>query len=73
MVQGVAADSDAAAKGLHPGDVIVRAGDRRVASRADVASAVADARRTGRNDVLFLVSRNGRTIFIPVGVKSAQG
>ena len=73
VVQGVAADSDAAAKGLHPGDVIVRAGDHRVASSADVASAVADARRTGRNDVLFLVSRNGRTIFIPVGVKSAQG
>jgi len=73
VVQGVAADSDAAAKGLHPGDVIVRAGERKVASSADVASAVADARRTGRNDVLFLVSRNGRTIFIPVGVKSAQG
>jgi serine protease Do len=73
VVQGVGADSDAAVKGLQPGDVIVRAGDRKVASSADVASAVADARRTGRNDVLLLVSRNGRTLFIPVGVKSAQG
>jgi serine protease Do len=73
LVQGVGADSDAAAKGLHPGDVIVRAGDRRVTSSADVASAVADARRTGRHDVLLLVSRNGRTVFIPVGVQSARG
>ena len=73
VVQGVGVDTDAAAKGLHAGDVIVRAGERRVVSGADVASAAADARRQGRSDVLLLVSRNGRTLFVPVGVKVAQG
>ncbi len=73
VVQGVGTDSDAAAKGLHAGDVIVRAGDHRVASSGDVASAAAEARRQGRSNVLLLVSRNGRTLFVPVGVQAGQG
>jgi serine protease Do len=70
VVKGVASDSDAQAKGLHAGDVIVRAGDRQVSAPSDVSAAVAEARRAGRDQMLLLVSRGGRNIFVPLSVKA---
>ncbi len=67
-VEGVMASSDAGQKGLHQGDVIVRAGDHKTDSPSDVATAAEEARSSGRKDVLLLVSRNGRRIFVPVEV-----
>lgn len=60
--------SDAGEKGLKRGDVIVRAGDRAVASAAEVASVADLARKAGRPSVLVGVYRAGRTLFLPLKI-----
>ena len=66
VVESVGENSDAADKGLKAGDVIVKAGAHAANQPADVAAAVADARRDGRKSVLLLVNRDGQTVFVPV-------
>ncbi len=66
VVESVGENSDAADKGLKAGDVIVKAGAHAANQPADVAAAVADARREGRKSVLLLVNRDGQTVFVPV-------
>ena len=68
VIMGVEANSDAGQKGLRRGDVVVRAGDRDVASAADLAQAVDAARKSGRPSVLVGVHRGGRTLFLPLKV-----
>ena len=70
-IDGVAGASDAGRKGLKQGDVILQAGDHRAASPADVAAAVAEARKAGRTNVLVLIARDGRRSFIPLEVAPA--
>ena len=64
VITGVGVNSDAGQKGLKPGDVIVRAGDKAALSPSDVVSAVSAAKTAGREGVLLLVYRDGRTLFI---------
>jgi serine protease Do len=66
VVESVGENSDAADKGLKPGDVIMKAGAHAATQPSDIAAAVADARRDGRTSVLLLVSRDGQTVFVPV-------
>jgi serine protease Do len=73
VVQGVDANSDASDKGLGRGDVILRAGDHKVATPADVSAAVADARHEGRKEVLVLVAHGGRQLFVPLSTDQAAG
>jgi serine protease Do len=73
VVEGVRPDSDAQEKGLQPGDVIVKAGERSVSSPTDVSAAAAEARRNHRSEMLLLVARNGQNIFVPLAVAGAQG
>ncbi|WP_374471358.1 Do family serine endopeptidase [Phenylobacterium sp.] len=68
LVTSVDQSSDAAEKGLRRGDLITRAGDRAVASAADLSSVVEAARKAGRTSVLVGVYRNGRTSFLPLKV-----
>ena len=72
-VEGVRPDSDAGEKGLASGDVIVRAGDRPVATPADISAAAAQARRAGRKDLPVLVEHDGRKLFVPLQVENAKG
>ena len=72
-VDGVSAGSDASAKGLRAGDVIRKAGDRQLVSVADLSGAVDAAKKAGRKDVLLLVARNGRQLFVPLHVDEARG
>jgi len=65
-VAGVSSSSDAAQKGLRPGDLIVQAGPSPTRSPADLARAVAQAKQGGRHEVLLLVARGGRHTFVPV-------
>jgi serine protease Do len=61
VVTSVAPDSEAAKIGLKPGDVIVRAGEAAVHSPAEVAAAVAEAKKAGRPSVFLMVARDGAT------------
>jgi len=66
LVRGVGSDSDADDKGMKPGDLIVKAGDRAANAPADVDAAVAQAKQENRKDVLLLISRGGQTLFVPL-------
>ncbi len=68
VVESVGQGSDAADKGLKPGDVIVKAGERASSAPGDVGAAVADARREKRKDVVVLLRRDGRNLFVPLEV-----
>jgi serine protease Do len=68
VVGSVDQNSDAGQKGLRRGDVIVRAGDRPVASASDLAAVVDAAKKAGRASVLVGVYRGGRTTFLPLKV-----
>jgi serine protease Do len=72
-VERVMPGSDAGQKGLRPGDVIEQVGGRAANSADDVAHALASARIAGRKDILLLVARGGRHIYLPVEIGTAAG
>ncbi len=64
QIVGVEPGSDAADKGLQPGDVILAVNNSDVATPADVKAAVDGARAAGRRTVMLLVESNGRQRFV---------
>jgi serine protease Do len=68
LVTHVDPNSDAADKGLRPGDVLRSIGNQPVHSPADVKSKVAEAHAAGRKSVLLLVTRGGGERFIAVDI-----
>jgi serine protease Do len=70
VITKVDPDSDAADKGLQPGDVVLRVGNRVVRNPADFQSGVAEAKKGGRNSVLLLVahSQGGGTGFVAIDI-----
>ncbi|MGK7866514.1 Do family serine endopeptidase [Falsiroseomonas sp. E2-1-a20] len=64
QVAGVEPGSIAAARGMRTGDVILRAGDREVASPQDLAEAVQAARRDGRPAIALQIDREGGRAFV---------
>jgi serine protease Do len=71
VIDGARPDSDAGDKGLAGGDVILRAGQERVQTPADVAAAAEAAKRAGRKDLLVLVARNGQQLYVPLAIDKA--
>jgi serine protease Do len=69
VVDGVAAGSDAAKKGLKRGDVLVRAGDRAITGPGDVAAAIDAAKKAGRTSVLVFIFRDGRQLGVPIKIE----
>jgi serine protease Do len=63
--------SDAAAKGILPGDVITEAGQQPVATAADFEAAVQAAEEGGRRSLLLLVRRLGEPRFVALSVEDA--
>ncbi|HEX3755339.1 MAG TPA: DegQ family serine endoprotease [Rhizomicrobium sp.] len=69
VITKVDPDSDAADKGLQPGDVVVKIGSHQVHTPADVQSGVAEAQKGGRKSVLMLVARQaGGTVFVALDI-----
>jgi serine protease Do len=69
VVTKVDPDSDAADKGMQPGDVVLRVGSRIVRSPADFQAGVAEAKKVGRSSVLLLVAHNqGGTGFVAIDI-----
>jgi len=68
FVTKVDPDSDAADKGLQPGDVLVSVNNKAVHTPQDVEKSVASAQSAGRKSVLVLVSSGGTSHFVAVDI-----
>ena len=69
VITKVDPDSDAAEKGLQPGDVVLRVGNKIVRTPTDFKSGVAEAKKGGRSSVLLLVAHSqGGTGFVAIDI-----
>jgi len=68
LVTRVDPNSDAADKGLEPGDILVSIGNRTVRTPQDVLSRIAEAHAQGRKSVLLLVSGSNGQRYVAVGI-----
>ncbi|MGH7099334.1 MAG: DegQ family serine endoprotease [Stellaceae bacterium] len=66
VVIAVAPDSPAAAKGMHPGDVIMEAAQEELKHPQELSDKIADAKKSGRKSILLLVDRQGDLRFVPL-------
>jgi len=71
VVSSVDPNSEAADKGFRPGDVIVGIGNKTVRTPSDIEQGVADAKKSGRETVLLLVSGDQGQHY--VALKVAKG
>jgi serine protease Do len=62
VITDVAAHTEAAKIGLHPGDLVILADNRPVSSPSELVSTVNAVKASGRPGVLLLVQRDGRNI-----------
>jgi serine protease Do len=69
VVVAVDPESDAGQKGMRPGDVIIRADNRVVASNADFSRIVDELKKAKRPSILLLVNRAGRNVPLPIELK----
>lgn len=72
VVADIDPDGAAAQKGMQVGDVILEAGGRAVSKPADVAAALADAKKDNRKAVLLRVKSNDGTHFVAIAVNPAS-
>jgi serine protease Do len=68
-VTGVDAASDAESKGVAAGDVIVEAGQQKVATAADLQARITEAKDQGRKSILLLIRREGDPRFVALSVE----
>ena len=71
LIQEVDPESEAAEKGLAPGDVITEAGQQPVATIADLNARIDEAREAGRKSLLVLVRRDGEPRFVALPVSES--
>jgi serine protease Do len=72
-VEEVSPTSDAAQKGVRPGDVIEQVAGKRVNTAAEVHAAVAAAKAKGHKDVLVRVAHGGQRLYLPLAIGSNNG
>ncbi len=68
IVRSVDPDSDAASKGVQPGDVITEANQQPVTSVEDLQARASEARDAGRRSVLVLLRRGGDPRFVALAL-----
>ena len=73
LVARVAPGSIAEERGLRPGDVILRAGEREVSRPSDVAQAVEAARKANRPAVALQIQRGDMQSFVALPLRERQG
>ncbi len=69
VVTHVDAASDAAGKGVAPGDIVVEAGQRPVARLKDLQDRISEAKEAGRKSLLLLVRRDGDPRFVALSIE----
>ncbi len=69
VIVSVDQSSDAAGKGMAPGDVITEAGQLPVSSVADLQARIDEAKEAGRKSLLLLVRRDGDPRFVALTVQ----
>jgi len=69
VVTAVDPASDAAAKGLVPGDLITEAGQQAITSVADFEARIAETVEAGRKSLLLLIRRGGDPRFLALSVE----
>ena len=69
VVVAVEPDSEAAKKGLEPGDLIVEAGQEPVATIAQLKERIQAAKDAGRRSILLLVRRDGNPRFVALSLE----
>jgi len=72
VVADIDPDGAAAQKGMQVGDVILEAGGRAVSRPADVAAALAEAKKDNRKAVLLRVKSGDGTHFVAIAVNPAS-
>jgi serine protease Do len=70
VVIAVDAASEAYAKGLREGDLIVEAGQQKTATISDLEDRVSEARDAGRKSLLLLIRRDGDPRFVALSVEN---
>ena len=68
VITDVSFESDAAEKGLRPGDVIIEVSQEQVKSPKEVADKIESAKKIGRRSVLLLIQHEGNRQFVPLKV-----
>lgn len=71
VVRSVDPDSDAAEKGVRPGDVIVKVSGRDVKKPADVVSGVEEAKKAGKSSVLLLLRSQDQQRFVAITLEKS--
>ncbi|WP_298258029.1 DegQ family serine endoprotease [uncultured Litoreibacter sp.] len=69
VVKDVSEDSDAFEKGLRAGDLIVEAGQKKIASVDDLEARIAEAKDAGRKSFLMLIRREGDPRFVALSLE----
>ncbi|SFR52944.1 serine protease Do [Litoreibacter janthinus] len=69
VVKDVAEDSDAYEKGLRAGDLIVEAGQQKIASVDDLEARITEAKDAGRKSFLMLIRREGDPRFVALSLE----
>jgi serine protease Do len=67
-VTDVDPDSDAADRGIQPGDIITAVNSTEVNATGDVSKAMAEAVKSGRKAVLMQITRDDRNRFVALPV-----
>jgi serine protease Do len=68
VIEELSPTSDAAKKGLKPGDVVIRVNDKPVTNGADIALAVDAAKKAGRANVLLFIYRDHHQLGVPIKI-----
>ncbi|HCX68201.1 MAG TPA: HtrA protease/chaperone protein [Rhodobiaceae bacterium] len=71
VVRSVDPDSDAAEKGVRPGDIIVKVSGRDVKKPADVVSGVEEAKKAGKSSVLLLLRSRDQQRFVAITLEKS--